>query len=162
MEEIHFKFYCEPYRIKLLSSDCSKIQERKFKRNAWVTNDIKNKRRDLCEGCSGPVPLPDTDSEIIQESRQEGKTMPEQRTCKTEGCENTDLCLTGYCRKCHGGLIAKGLQASKKFPKNRHRFFLDFQDYPELFEQLHDIARKEFRTVEMQALWFLLRGMEKG
>lgn len=160
LESIQFKFYCRPYGVKLLSSDCSKIQERKFKRNVWVSNDIKNKRRDLCEGCSGPVPLPETDSEIIEESKQEGKTMPEERTCKTEGCNNLGTNPNGFCNECTSKRLREGRK--KHAERARNKITVDLSDYPDLLGRIREQAHKEFRTVEMQALWFLLKGMEKG
>lgn len=43
--------------------------------------------------------------------------------------------------------------------KSEDRLYLDFKKYPELFQRLLTVAKKEFRPLEYQAIYFIAQGI---
>lgn len=185
--KIEFKALCKPYGLKLQSADCSKVRKPKFKHNSHFYDQHKALSRDLCEGCPGPVPINNaTGSEIIEEKgnktmnkpkpcrgcgrnlpivgrdlcgrcyryESQGRPIPPLKTseCRVEGCKNLSTNSNGYCGSCMAG-INKACRES--------RVILDFRDRLDVLAQIQEFAKRNLRTLEMQTLWFLLKGMER-
>ena len=70
--------------------------------------------------------------------------------------------LTNYCKACHNALSRKKTGSSpdkalKDVKKQEIRtvLMLDFSGHQDLLEEIREEAKNEFRTPEMQVLWWL-------
>lgn len=88
--------------------------------------------------------------------------------------------LMGICKKCFAQRISKGHKnktqrtsspeitapphktniTQKKESKNSYKIILDFSKHPQHFKKLCEIADDQLRSVENQALFFLIKGFE--
>jgi len=64
--------------------------------------------------------------------------------------------LQPICKDCTGKKIASG-----RWDKDKNHLHLDISDYPEIMEALPDAAKARIRTLELQAIAYIVRGLQR-
>jgi len=158
-------WYCEKLKCWMMSSACDLRRElasqaggTKYrdagcgKCNQTTTREsiVTEITEKVCRKCGIKKPLNEFSANKECALGREG-------TCKA--CKKEQV-VQAYLRNKQGSTAIVSHQEQPKAVMQPLSLFIQMNDYPEIYAKMHEIAKKEFRTPEMQALYWLVGPIE--